>query len=74
MPREEMTKRVLNGLSHPKAKILAHPSPRLINQRPPIDLDWEKLLTFCKKNNKALEINAAPQRLESHGYFLCTLQ
>jgi DNA polymerase (family 10) len=64
MPRDEMTERVLNGLSHPKAKILAHPSARLINQRAPIDLDWEKLLIFCKANNKALEINAAPQRLD----------
>jgi len=64
MPRDEMTKRVLSGLSHPKAKILAHPTSRLINQRPPIELDFEKLFSFCKENNKALEINAAPQRLD----------
>ncbi len=64
MSRDEMTKRVLNGLSHPKAKILAHPSARLINQRPPIDLDWDKLFDFCKANNKALEINAWPTRLD----------
>lgn len=62
--RETMTKRVLKGLSHPKAKIFAHPNARLINQRPPIELDWEKIFTFVKENNKALEINAAPQRLD----------
>ncbi|MGI8419374.1 MAG: PHP domain-containing protein [Candidatus Levyibacteriota bacterium] len=62
--REQMTKRVLKGLSHPKAKIFAHPNARLINQRPPIELDWEKVFTFVKENNKALEINAAPQRLD----------
>ena len=64
MNRDDMTKRVLSGLSHPKAKILAHPSARLINQRPPIDLDWNKLFDFCKDNNKALEINASPSRLD----------
>ncbi len=62
--RESMTKRVLKGLSHPKAKILAHPSGRLINERPPYELDWEKIFTFCKEHNKAIEINAAPQRLD----------
>ena len=64
MNRDDMTKRVMSGLSHPKAKILAHPSARLINQRAPIELDWEKLFTFAKINDKALEINAAPQRLD----------
>lgn len=62
--RDTMTNRVLKGLSHPKAKIFAHPNARLINQRPPIELDWEKVFTFVKENNKALEINAAPQRLD----------
>lgn len=64
MNRDAMTERVLKGLSHPKTKILAHPTGRLINQRPGYELDWEKVFSFCKENNKALEINAAPQRLD----------
>ena len=64
MNREDMTKRVLTGLSHPKAKILAHPTGRLINQRPGYELDWVKIFDFCQKNNKALEINAWPARLD----------
>jgi len=64
MGRNEMTERVLKGLSHPKAKIFAHPTGRLINQRPSYELDWDKIFTFCKTHNKALEINAAPQRLD----------
>jgi hypothetical protein len=28
------------------------------------DLDWNKIFTFCKENNKALEINAFPSRLD----------
>jgi DNA polymerase (family X) len=64
MNRDLMTKRVLKGLSHPKAKIFAHPTCRLINQRAPIDLDFDKIFAFCKEHDKALEINAAPQRLD----------
>jgi len=62
--REDMTKRVLSGLSHPKAKILAHPTGRLLNERPGYELDWEKVFEFCKANNKALEINSWPDRLD----------
>jgi DNA polymerase (family 10) len=61
---EKMTKRVLQGLSHPKAKILSHPTGRLINQRPGYQLDWDKIFAFCKDNNKALEINAWPERTD----------
>lgn len=63
-PKEEMTKRVLNGLLHPKAKIFAHPSGRLLNDRPGYELDWEKLFDFVVKHDKALEINAWPTRLD----------
>lgn len=62
--QDKMTGRVLAGLSHPKAKILAHPTGRLINSREGYDLNWEKIFTFCAKNNKALEINAWPERLD----------
>lgn len=63
-PRDEMTKRVIKGLSHPKAKILAHPTGRLLNERNGYELDFEQIFQFCKKNNKALEINAYPNRLD----------
>lgn len=64
MDKESMTKRVLKGLSHPKAKVLAHPTGRLLNDRPGYELDWPKVLSFCKKYHKALEINAWPTRLD----------
>ena len=62
--REKMTKRVLFGLSHPKARILAHPTGRLLNQREGYELDWEVIFEFCQKNNKAIEINCHPVRLD----------
>lgn len=62
--RNKMTDRILSGLSHPKAKIFAHPTGRLINQRNGYEADWEKIFNFVKNKNKALEINAWPTRLD----------
>jgi len=64
MNKSEMTKRILAGLSHPKAKILAHPSGRLLNKREGYELDYDKVFEYCRKNNKAVEINAYPTRLD----------
>lgn len=64
MDTKKMTQRVLKGLSHPKAKILAHPTGRMIGERPGYDLEWEKIFDYCLKNKKALEINAWPQRTD----------
>jgi DNA polymerase (family X) len=64
MNRNEMTKRILYALSHPKAKILAHPTGRILNDRPGYEIDFEAIFEFCAKNQKALEINAYPNRLD----------
>ncbi len=64
MTRQEMTARVVKALSMPKVKILAHPTGRLINKRPSIDVDWDVVFDTVKKNNQALEINSWPERLD----------
>lgn len=64
MDKKTMTQRIINGLSHPKAKIFAHPTGRLINQRSGYEVDWETLFKFMKEHDKALEINSWPTRLD----------
>jgi DNA polymerase (family 10) len=64
LPRSAMTERVLNALSHPKVKIFAHPTGRKINEREGVELDWEKVFDFCLQNNKWVEINSDPMRLD----------
>lgn len=54
----------MKALDNKKVKIFAHPTARKINDREGIDLDWEKILDFCLNNNKFLEINADPARLD----------
>jgi DNA polymerase (family 10) len=62
--RSETTKRILSALAYPKVKIFAHPTARLLNNREGIELDWPEIFDFCLKNNKWLEINADPIRLD----------
>lgn len=64
LSKDEMTKRVLTALAHPKVKIFAHPTARRIQEREGVELDWPKIFDFCVKNNKWLEINADPMRLD----------
>jgi DNA polymerase (family 10) len=64
LSQKKMTARVIRGLSHPKIKILGHPTGRLLEAREGYELDWERIFAFCLKNNKWLEINAYPDRLD----------
>jgi DNA polymerase (family X) len=70
LDKQKMTQRVLSALSHPKVKIFAHPTARLINKRESVDLDWDKIFTFCLENNKWIEINADPHRLDLPDYLV----
>ncbi len=63
-PKLVVTKRLLKALSFPKVKILAHPTARKINAREGVDADWMKVFEFCAANNKWIEINADPMRLD----------
>jgi DNA polymerase (family X) len=62
--KNDMTKRILNGLSHPKARIFAHPTARKLNEREGIELDWPVIFDFCLKNNKWIEVNCDAMRLD----------
>jgi len=64
MSKKKMTKRILSALKHPKVKILAHPTGRMLNRRSGYEADWDKIFEYCKKNKKFLEINAWPLRLD----------
>jgi len=65
-----MTERIISALKYPGAKILGHPTGRMINERPSYDLDWDIIFDFCKKNYKAIEINCWPKRLDPPDYII----
>ena len=62
--RETITNRIISALENPYVTILGHPSGRLINERPPCDIDWELVFKTALENNKIIEINAFPNRLD----------
>jgi len=62
--KNTITNRILTALKHPQVKIFGHPTNRIINYRSPIAPDWDKIFDFCQKNNKILEINSNPNRLD----------
>lgn len=62
--KDKITARVLNALKNPYARILAHPTGRLLEKREGYELNWDEIFDFCLKHDKALEINAWPDRLD----------
>ena len=64
LSKKDMTQRLLRALSHPKVKILGHPTGRMLGKREGYEVDWDKIFSLCKKFNKYLEINAWPERLD----------
>ena len=64
LPAAEQTARVLTALRHPHVDVLAHPTGRLINRRPPFDLQIDEVLDCAKENGVVVELNAHPERLD----------
>jgi len=62
---EKMTRRVLSAIRDPDIDIIAHPTGRSLGEHlPPIAIDLEAIFRAAVKNNKVLEINASPGRLD----------
>jgi len=68
--RAQMTKRVVSALSHPRVKIIGHPTGRLLGEREGYDLNWDEVFDRAVKNDKAIEINGYPMRLDLVDYLV----
>jgi DNA polymerase (family 10) len=64
MDKKEMTQRIITALKNPLTKILAHPTGRIIGQRPGFEFDYREVFKVAKEEGVALEINAHPSRLD----------
>jgi len=62
--RDRMTARIVAALRHPAVDILAHPTGRLLLRREPYAVDLEAVFAAALAGNKALEVNACPERLD----------
>lgn len=61
---ESTTARLLAAVRHPLVHALAHPTGRLLGERPPYDADMEQVIAEACAAGTWLEINAYPKRLD----------
>jgi DNA polymerase (family 10) len=61
---DQMTRRIIQAIENPHIDIIAHPTCRILGEREPAAVNIEAILAAARKNNKALEINAMPTRLD----------
>ena len=62
--RDTMTRRIIRAMENPHVAAIGHASTRLLGRRDPVDFDIEALLQTARDTGTAMEINAAPERLD----------
>ncbi len=60
----EIENRYINAIRSGNINIIAHPSGRKLKVRDEFDVDWKKIFTEAAKNNVAIELNYAPDRMD----------
>jgi DNA polymerase (family 10) len=63
-PPDVATARALRAVSHPLVHAFGHPTGRAIGSRDPLPFDVERVSEAAAANGVAMEINAAPARLD----------
>jgi len=64
LPPAKQTERLLRAMDHRCFTILAHPTGRLLNQRPTYALDMARVMRGAAERGCFLELNAQPERLD----------
>jgi DNA polymerase (family 10) len=63
-PQEEMTRRIVRAVSHPRVTMLGHATGRLLLRRDGYHVDLDAVLHAAAKHGTLIEINANPYRLD----------
>jgi len=64
LSEDDMTKRMIKAIEHPKTNIIAHPTGRLLLSRDGYSVNLYKIIDACAENKVAIEINSSPYRLD----------
>ena len=62
--KAEMTARILGAIKNSYVNVIAHPTARLIDKRPAIEFDFDRIAVTAKQAGVALEIDGSPWRLD----------
>ncbi|MFB6098429.1 MAG: DNA polymerase/3'-5' exonuclease PolX [Salinibacter sp.] len=64
LDEDDQTERVLRAMDNPHFHVWGHPTGRRLNERPPLDLDLDRLLEAAAERGIVVELNAQPERLD----------
>ena len=64
LSKEKQTERVIRAMDNRLVNVFCHPSGRLINERPPYEIDLDKVMKTAVERGCYLELNAHPDRLD----------
>lgn len=64
LDRTAQTERIIRAMDNRRCQIIAHPSGRLIGERPAYEVDLDRIVEAAKTRGCALELNAHPSRLD----------
>ncbi len=64
LSEEKQTERIVRAMKDENVDIIGHLSGRLLNRRPPYELDLDRILDEAAGNRTILEINSHPDRLD----------
>lgn len=69
LPADKQTERIMRAMDHPLTTLVAHPTGRLLLNRPPYPVDVARLIRHAKQCGCFLELNANPQRLDLNDHY-----
>jgi DNA polymerase (family 10) len=64
LSEQRQTERILRAMDHRYFTMLAHPTNRLIDERPPIQVDMIKVIQAARDRGCYIELNSNPKRLD----------
>lgn len=70
MQSENILKRIEAAMRNPYVDAIGHPTGRILGKRPPMDIDYERLIELAVETGTFIEINAFPDRLDLPDYYV----
>ncbi|MGA9771848.1 MAG: DNA polymerase/3'-5' exonuclease PolX [Blastocatellia bacterium] len=68
--KQQITDRVVRAMETGYPNVFAHPTGRILGERPPYAIDLEQVIDAAKKNDVRMELNSSPYRLDLNSYWL----
>jgi DNA polymerase (family 10) len=68
--RQQITDRVIRAMGTGYPNVFAHPTGRILGERPPYEIDLDQVIRAARDFDVRLELNASPYRLDLNSFWL----